>query len=165
MPETNELMKRPKISDDLVKRRAFEMFMPLVKEYLGNDWSDSEQPHIEKQLAKVMNEYDDGYAMARKLERDHGWEEDRELVDLMDEGDSCLHKAHKELQAQWIQVYGITPERQIGDSVTTNIYDRKDQVGFITKFYLDEAKYGVRYPDQPMTSCYIVEYENVKDAA
>lgn len=164
MPETTDLMKRPTKSDCIVKRRALEMFMPKVKSYLGKDWCDSEQPHIEKQLMEVMDEYKDGYAMARELERRYYWSEDRELVDLMDEGEDCLRRAHEELQGQWIRAYGIAPEREIGDSVMAEIYNRKGQVGVISKFYLDSARYGVRYPDQPETSCYLVEYENVKDA-
>lgn len=52
--------------------------------------------------------------MARELERD-GWKEDRELVYLMDAGESALRDAHKELVKQWIAVYGIAPSRSVGD--------------------------------------------------
>lgn len=163
MSETTELMKRPTRSDCIVKRRALEMFMPRVKDYFFDDWSDAEQPHIEEQLMEVLDEFSDGYHMARELER-KGWEEDRALVDLMDEGESLLSRAHKEILKQWIKCYGITPEREIGSRVMVNIYDRKNQVGVISKLYLDEALYGVRFPDQAETSCYLVEYEDVKDA-
>jgi len=163
MAETSELMKRPTKSDCIVKRRAIEMFMPKVKSYLGHDWSESEAPHIEKQIMEVLDEFSDGYSMARELER-KGWEEDRGLVDLMDDGESCLCNAHEEIQRQWIKCYGIDPKRKIGDRVVTDIYERKGQVGEISKFYLDSGQYGVRYPDQPETSCYLVEYEDVKDA-
>lgn len=163
MPETTELMKRPTKSDCIVRRRAWELFMPKVKAYLGAGWIEREIPHIEKQMMEVLDEFSDGYSMARELERE-GWEEDRGLVDLMDDGEDCLRKAHEELQGQWIRAYGIAPERNIGDRVTADIYSRKGQVGEISKFYLDSARYGVRYPDQPETSCYLVEYESVKDA-
>lgn len=163
MPETTELMKRPSKSDCIVKRRALEMFMPRVKDYLGDDWSESEAPHIEKQIMEVLDEFSDGYSMARELER-KGWEEDRGLVDLMDDGEACLRKAHEEIQGQWIKCYGIGPKREIGDRVVADIYERKGQVGEISKFYPDSTRYGVRYPDQPETSCYLVEYDDVKDA-
>lgn len=163
MPETTEFMKRPSRSDCIVKRRAIEMFMPKIKSYLGQDWSESEAPHIEKQMMEVLDEFSDGYHMARELEH-KGWEEDRGLVDLMDDGEACLRKAHEEIQGQWIKCYGIVPKREIGDRVVTDIYERKGQVGEISKFYIDSARYGVRYPDQAETSCYLVEYEDVKDA-
>lgn len=164
MPETSESMKRPMKSDAIVKRRAWELFEPAVKRYLGNEYTDTEAPHIEKQVMGALCSGHDGYSMARQLERE-GWEEDRYLMDLMDEGESFLSKAHKEILGQWVECYGIAPERKIGDRVVSKkSYGREGQVGVISKFYLDEAKYGVRYPDQPETSCYIVDYERVEDA-
>jgi hypothetical protein len=161
MSETTELMKRPSKSDSIVKRRAWELFMPAVKRYLGNEWSDTEAPHIEKQITDVLR-LDDGYAMARSLERD-GWEEDRGLVDLMDEGESFLSAAHKELLGQWIAVYRIAPSRKIGDRVGTTNWYRKGQIGIITKIREDEATYAVNFPDQPITSAQILLYEEVID--
>lgn len=162
MPETTELMKRPSKSDCIVKRRAWELFMPSVKRYLGSEWSESEAPHIEKQMIDILDEFSDGYGMARELER-KGWEEDRGLVDLMDEGEYFLTVAHGELLKQWVKCYGISPDRSVGDEVMAEIYNRRGQVGVISTIYLDEAKYGVRYPEQDNTSHYLVEYENVKD--
>ena len=163
MPETTELMKRPKKYDCIVKKRAWEMFMPAVKKYLGPDWIESEIPHIEKQIIDVLSSRDDGYGMARELER-KGWEEDRYLVDLMDQGDSFLSDAYKEILGQWIKCYGIAPERKIGDRVGTINWRRKGQVGEITKIYEDRAEYGIRYPDQAVTSCQLIPYEEVIDA-
>lgn len=164
MPETTELMKRPLKSDDIVLRRAWELFMPAVKSYLGNDWSDKEAPHVEKQMIHVLSSQNDGYSMARELENRHMWAEDRYLVDLMDEGDSFLSKAHKEILGQWIKCYGIDPERKTGEIVSTTHWHRKGQVGTIMKIYEDEAKYGVHFDDQPATSFQIVLYEEVIDA-
>lgn len=164
MPEITELMKRPSKNDCIVKRRAIEMFMPKVKSYLGSDWSESEQPHIEEQLMKVMSANRDGYEMARDLENNYGWAEDRALMDLMDEGESFLSDSHKEILYQWIKCYGIAPERKVGDTVSTNHWHRKGQVGIITKIDEDKATYYVRFPDQPSTSAQILSYEEVIDA-
>lgn len=163
MSETTELMKRPTKSDCIVKRRAWELFMPSVKSYLGREWTDSEAPHIEKQIIDALSSNGDGYSMARALERD-GWEEDRYLMDLMDEGESFLTSAHNEILKQWIKCYGITPSRMVGDSVSTSHWKRKGQVGAIVKVYEDEAKYGVHFDDQPATSSQILLYEEVIDA-
>lgn len=162
MAEKSELMKRPLQSDELVEKRAWEIFKPKVKDYLGSDWNDSEEPYIQKKIMEALSTNNDGYGMARELERD-GWAEDRYLVDLMDEGESDLRKAHKEIMKQWIEVYGISPSREVGDTVTTTNWHRKGQVGTISKIYLDEAKYGVRFPDQAATSCQILTYEEVID--
>lgn len=163
MPETTELMKRPKESDCIVQRRALEMFMPAMKSYLGEDWSESEQPHIEEQLMKVMR-LDDGYAMARELERRYYWEEDRGLVDIMDDLCHKQYEAHKELLGQWVKCYDITPARKIGDVVSTTQWHRKGQVGTIEKIYEEDANYGVHFPEQPATSMQILHYEEVIDA-
>ena len=163
MAETSELMARPKESDELTKQRAWEIFAPKVKKYLGQDWSESEAPHIQKQIMEVLSGHKDGYGMARELERD-GWEEDRYLVDLMDEGESALRNAHKELIKQWITVYGISPSREVGDSVSTIHWKRKGEVGTITRINEEEAKYHVHFPDQPSTSAQVLLYEEVIDA-
>ncbi len=163
MAEKNELMKRPTKSDDVVKRRAMEMFMPKVKAYLGNEWTENEAQYIKEQIEDVLDEFRDGYKMARELER-KGWGEDRALVDLMDDGEMFLSEAYKEIVEQWVKCYGITPERKIGDTVSTNHWARKGQVGVITRIYDNEAKYAVRFPDQPQTSAMILEYEDVVEA-
>lgn len=163
MPETTELMKRPKKSDCIVKRRAIEMFMPKVKSYLGSDWSESEQPHIEEQLMKVMSANRDGYEMARELENNYGWAEDRSLMYLMDEGESLLSDAHRDILGQWIKCYGISPERKVGDTVSTNHWHRKGQVGTITKIDKEKAEYAVHFDDQEATSAQIFLYEEVID--
>jgi hypothetical protein len=162
MAETNELMKRPLASDELVKTRAWEIFEPKVKSYLGADWIESEAPHIQKQIMRVLSSSKDGYGMARELERE-GWEEDRELVDLMDAGESDLSDAHKELVKQWIAVYGITPSRKVGDTVSTTNWYRKGKIGIITNIREDEATYAVHFPDQSATSAQILLYEEVID--
>lgn len=164
MPETTELMKRPRISDELTKKRALELFWPKLIAYEGADYRETDRAHTEKTILSVLSGYRDGYSMARELENHHGWAEDRELVDLMDDAASALTDAHKELVKQWAATYRIVPDRQIGDPVTTSIHGRKDQVGTVVRFYDDEARYGVRYLDQPATSNYIVDFEDVKDA-
>jgi hypothetical protein len=163
MPETTELMKRPHLGDDLTKRRAWEILEPKVKAYIGSDWSESEAPFIKKQVLDAMSPHKDGYGMARQLERD-GWEEDRGLMELMDEAQDVLRAAHAELVKQWIQTYSITPIRKMGDSVSTTHWGRKGQTGIIAKVYEDEAKYGVRFPDHSLTSWQILLYEEVIDA-
>lgn len=165
MPETSELMKRPLASDELVKKRAWEIFMPKVKAYLGQDWSESESPHIQKQIMSVLSLHKDGYEMARELENRHHWSEDRGLMDLMDEGESALRKAHKEIMEQWITVYGIVPSRKIGDEVATTNWNRKGQIGTIGKIYEDRAEYGIHYSDQAPTSFQLIPYEEVIDAS
>jgi hypothetical protein len=164
MSETNELMKRPRKDDELVIKRTLELFMPKVVKYLQPDWAESERPYVEKQLSDVLGQsHNDGYAMARELENRHYWESNRALMDLMNEGEYYRDKAYKEILEQWIKCYEITPSRSIGDEVATKIYDRKGEVGVITKFYLDSAKYGVRYSDMSESGCYLVSYEEVFD--
>jgi hypothetical protein len=163
MPETTELMKRPKESDELTKKRAWELFEPKVKSYLGADWIESEREYIKQQIMRVLSSRKDGYGMARELERD-GWEEDRGLVDLMDDAEMALRHAREELVKQWIAVYGIAPSRKIGDRVGTTNWHRKGQIGTIGKIYEGRAEYGIQYPDSAATSFELIPYEEVIDA-
>jgi hypothetical protein len=158
-----ELVERPQASGNLVKQRAFEILWPRVVLYLGSDYLESSRGYLEKQITEVLSTFHDGYAMARDLERRFGWVEDRELVDLMDAGSHALSKAHKEHVEQWVKDCHIMPERMIGDTVIATPPVREDQVGTIVKIYEGEARYGVRYPDQPKTSHYVVDYEDVRD--
>lgn len=164
MPEATVQMKRPRITDELTKKRALEIFWPHLVAYEGTEYRESDRAYNERQITAVLSAYRDGYAMARDLENHHGWAEDRELVDLMDHASDALTDAHKELVVQWVKTYHITPLRNIGDRVTTSLRSRTDQVGTIVKLYEDDARYGVRYPDQAETSHYVVDYEDVKDA-
>jgi hypothetical protein len=163
MPETTELMQRPHKQDDLVIKRTLELFMPKVILYLSDDWHESERESVKEQISDVLRENSDGYDMARELESRHHWEQDRTLVDLMDEGEIYQRQAHKELLKQWIEVYEIQPSRKIGDRVSTTNWHRKGQVGEITKIYEDRAEYAVRFSDQPLTSAQLLEYEEVID--
>jgi hypothetical protein len=164
MPETTELMKRPHKQDDLVIKRTLELFMPKVISYLGDDWHESERESVEKHISDVLRENSDGYDMARELESRHHWEQDRALVDLMDEGETYQRKAYEEIMRQWIAVYGIAPSRKVGDTVGTTNWHRKGQVGTIRKIYEERAEYGVQYSDQAATSWQLLQYEEVIDA-
>jgi hypothetical protein len=164
MAEATEQMKRPRISDELTKKRALEMFWPQFVAYQSADYRESDRAYTERQILSVLSAYRDGYSMARDLENHHGWAEDRELVDLMDHASAALTDAHKELVRQWVTAYRIAPDRKIGDNVTTTVPQRNGEAGSIVGIYEDEARYGVRYPDQPETSSYIVNFEDVKDA-
>ncbi len=164
MSETTDLMQRPHEQDDLVIKRTLELFMPKVISYLGSDWHESEQESVKDHISDVLRNNSDGYDMARELESRHHWEQDRALVDLMDEGESYQRQAHRELLKQWIEVYGIKPARKIGDTVSTTNWHRKGQFGEITKIYEDRAEYAVHFPDQPLTSAQLLKYEEVIDA-
>lgn len=166
MAETTDLMARPSIYDKLTRKRALELFWPQVVAYLDDTYCEADRAYTERQLEDVLaKHYDgrDGYAMARDLENHYGWEEDRKLVDLMDNALDVLSDAQKELMSQWVKTYRIAPERKIGDSVILARHPRQDEVGTVVKIYEDEARYGVRYPDQPETSSCIVNFEDVKD--
>jgi len=164
MPETNDLMKRPHEQDDLVIKHTLELFMPKVISYLGDDWYESERESVEEHISDVLRENSDGYDMARELESRHHWEQDRALVDLMDQGEMYQRKAFEEILKQWITVYGIAPARKVGHVVGTTNWHRKGQVGTIRKIYEDSARYGVQYPDHAPTSWQLIPYEEVIDA-
>jgi hypothetical protein len=162
MSETSTLMDRPKRGDRIVLERAWELFMPKIKRYLGEDWREEGVDDLKQQLMRSLRSGKDGYGMARELERD-GWGEDRELCDVMDEAEDTLISAEREMVLQWITVYSIQASRSVGDTVSTTHWRRRGELGVITKIDASTAEYRVRFADMPYTSAQILKFEEVID--
>lgn len=165
MTEEITATRRPKQSDALVKQRAAEIVTPKIVEWIkrGRETRIVEKD-ISNVLIKILSSHKDGYEMAKELDQ-AGWGADSELVDIMDDASYAVSEAARELVKKWVIMYAITPTRKIGDAVTCSSIRRDGKIGIITKIYEKEAQYGVRYPDQPETSCYIVNYEDTAGVA
>lgn len=69
-------------------------------------------------LERAWPDWNDGYELARALERDAMIRPDRELVDILDEASHVLDTVLAEAEASWVKIVGFTPIFAIGDEVT-----------------------------------------------
>lgn len=147
---SEELMKRPKISDNFVTRRAAELALPKVKSWYGShDMTDKE---MMEDLERGLD--CDGYESAKGLER-LGWCVDAGLVSILEDGDH-LESAMKEMIRQWVKCLSIKPTHALGDDV---IYRGKQ--GSVAQIFADTAEYGVRTPEQSANAYWRCNYEDV----
>ncbi len=162
-----ELMPRPSLSDDYVRRRAAEIIFPDVARWAG-PIGESEKYEYMNDLMSIASQNSNGYEMAKSLEH-KGWCSNDSLVEIL--GNDWVTQAIDELTSQWVRCLNITPEFSIGDLVTADGAGRKDQVGTVVKIDSECARYGIRYPDMPGNSYQVIGFElcrkanNLEDAA
>lgn len=78
-------------------------------------------------LAKMSTRYD-GYEIAKELDRWHGWNCDREMLDYFDNYSSEVRTMVDVVQYHWIKRHNIQPPFPIGATVTY----RDGKTGVIT---------------------------------
>lgn len=106
---------RPSRRDpEIIREAARRLCEEQVFGYL-----DERGEHIVEQVAAVMRYSTDGYEMCKELDRRHGWDCDRELVDIMDGADWNVDAVYRGREAEWVKANGIEPRFKIGDHVKT----------------------------------------------
>lgn len=138
-----------------------------LAEYAGkivHEWcnGETELSRCIQDSEKVLKYHpnDDGYNLAREFER-VGYSPDRELVELLDMVSSEAYDIQKKHEIEWVKNYGILLDKQIGDEVTVNV-NRKKQTGKIVSLYHDQARYGVRTPEQSDTENWVINFEELQ---
>jgi hypothetical protein len=136
---------RPDQHDPKVRRVAVEMILPEVIDWIGHDeFKENQRDEIVENLLLVLGE-SDGYAAARRLERDRGWTPDEELVDILASLSSVLSGAQRVAVQIWVEASQIKPKLKIGDTVSAPRL--KIATGTITKIEEATAEYLVTTPD------------------
>lgn len=155
MPE--ELMKRPSISDDYVRRRAAEIVFPKVWGWMGREYGGSKEADVMCHLMKVAGPCRNGYELSKDLEH-FGWAPDDLLVEIL--SDTWVQDAIDELTAQWVRCLGIRPQFKIGDTVAILTTWRRGDEGIIVRVDERLAKYGVRFEEMPESSWTTINFED-----
>jgi HrpA-like RNA helicase len=154
------LMNRPTRYDECVQRRAAEIVLPEIKRWLNDpSWATDEE--IIQDLMECLGE-GDGYKICDELKRKHSWECDSQLVEILDGW--VIDDAEKELVKQWVKCLGVKLDIPIGTHVRIKHYKSQSmsEFGEVVKHYPEEAKYGVRTPDQDPTANWILLLENIE---
>jgi hypothetical protein len=105
-------MKRPQKHDENVRHLAATMLVERLKSSHPDIFDDCTDEDVHRDLLEALT--DDGYQMARNLERQH-WEVDASLVDELNGG--CLDAAYDSLVEKWIGWHAIKPKLTIGATV------------------------------------------------
>lgn len=83
-------------------------------------------------IARVYRQGMDGYAIAKALDDDCGWDCDTSMVEALDNFDHDVCGAHRKLCMAWASENNIQPPLPIGTQIT---------IGEITGIYAHDAAY------------------------
>lgn len=134
---------RPKIHEDRFHLAAVDAIWPEVKRWLssrGKHPSDSDLDLLKR--ATKYRRYDDGYKIARELDRD-GWEPDEELVDILGGLSNYVRRAYRDGVKQWVTEFGVEAPLPIGTVVKHRDYP--GETGIVAAVHADVAEYTIRY--------------------
>lgn len=133
-----EYPKRPGRHEEAITKRAVEMLLPEVRNWLGDEADERILTDL-IDAAKYGN--DEGYELARSLER-RGYSPDAELVEILDSMTLCRYEAHKKAVAAWVRAHDLRLDLAIGSPVSL-VVSGKNQVGEIRDLRPETAEYVV----------------------
>lgn len=103
-----------------------------------------------------------GYELAKRLEYDHAYSPDFNMVEALDQVSSHYDDLLEQQYKEWVLAYDIKLEHTVGTKVRVS---GMGEEGEITKLYPEVAKYGVWTEklglDQKGKSSYVVHHERV----
>lgn len=106
---------RPKQDDPRVNERVFAAIMPEIRVWLGKEYREDADEQIRGMLKDSWA--DDGYKLARWMERKCNWSPDTGLVDILEGVEGERFKAHREIVAEWVAGSGRQPTYAMGSAV------------------------------------------------
>lgn len=134
--------QRPSAALDIVLRTAAKKLAPAVVKWLKEGDDKAEDDEIAKELAEIIEPHDDGYALAKKLDR-KGWDCDSNLVDILDGAWALVYDTHMRLLKGWVEAHHISLDLPIGARVTT-----PRGTGEIVEHRAEAAMYLVHMPEK-----------------
>lgn len=163
---------RPQRYDQDIAEEVANLLLPRVKEWMGKDRFEDDE--ILEQLADAINDNigHDGYELARDLERDHYWEADAALVDIMEMVSSKVYSVWSNKCKTWVQANNIQPTLKVGDRVQWDKAFSGKSNGSISGIKTPMAQYvihedGQSYPHSKPASPLglLLYYEDVQPEA
>ncbi|MEZ2771571.1 hypothetical protein [Comamonas jiangduensis] len=93
---------RPSVTKEILLKAAQELLEELELD---------EDPN---QLASIYAHWMDGYELAKRLDLDHGWSVDAQLVEYLDEFRSNVESKNEHACKAWAQDNNVQPPHSIG---------------------------------------------------
>jgi len=140
-------IKRPTI-DTIDFSDAYE---EMAEEIIG--WEKDKSADL-SETAEALKELfsvselsgEDGYELAKKMERNWSADVDTELVNILDGFSHIIHMTCNEAERQWVKDCCITPKHSVGYIVKTTVRG-KEYFGTIVSIYKDQAQYIINIPE------------------
>lgn len=149
-----------------------------------NDWSE-ERTDVDELASELENSIgiddfyrENGYELAKALEKKFGYSPDLELVELMDGASWHIKEALKEEVKKWVKDCWIKPKYKIGDMVEMAFINRKTTdtesrtfgvngvsiEGEITGIHEDTAEYLIYTPSlcKDNTTAIVKNFEDIE---
>ena len=106
--------RRPSAHSDAINQAVAKRLAPKVLSWLNEPGVTVEE--VQKDLEQTLDFQHDGYALARDLERQAGYDPDAALVEILDEVSTLRHSLLNEATAAWVKSRGLQ-EPAVGSSV------------------------------------------------
>ncbi len=171
---------RPALNCVSIREVAEEIAPDIIKWKRSNQakWKMNDQVTIEDVVedfeecffsASSMHS-DDGYELAKELEKYCNYDSDTELVEILERVSYIFWDLYKEKVKEWVKKYEIKPAYEIGDNIYFTDSSNVKDSGKIVDIKLDTAEYVIRteefdikYPNNAgeYSGC-IIKYEKVE---
>jgi hypothetical protein len=151
--------KGPGERDNEITQSITDELLPQVVKWCGNDLDKEE---IRSAVFAAIDDTftDDGYAIARDLER-AGWEVDAELVEIFTDVDPLRRKWYAIARSKWVADEGIVIPFGLGDTVLPNGFGKKPQI--VVKLMPGTAEIGIHDEwAQPAKRWFVYPVEDVE---
>ena len=154
--------KGPGERDNEITQNITDELLPQVVKWCGDDL-DKEEIRSAVFAAIDDNFTDDGYAIARDLER-AGWEVDAELVEIFTDVGPLRRKWYAIARSKWVADEGIVIPFGLGDTVLPKGLGKKSQI--VVKLMPGTAEIGIHDEwAQPAKRWFTYPVENVEFVA
>jgi hypothetical protein len=152
---------RPTQNDEAVLRFAAEKLADTLRDECS-EFEEFDRDDMIADLAHALRyESYDGYALARELDRRHGWDIKASAVEILDGWHT--YEALREFERGWVKAYGVTPKLPLGAAVTYST-GVKTHTGTIVKIESHVGHYIVGCPTEGHsgTGGYVVAFEVIE---
>lgn len=137
---------RPRPNDANIRQVAIvEMAQELAEEWAEGGRTRKDWENILNRITPNFRQ--NGYEIAKEVERYSSVQPDSTLVELLDNASYHLDRAHEEAVRQWVKHHNLKLSREVGDRVSTPWGEGK-----ITELRPDIAQYIVTPDNDPRFS-------------
>lgn len=141
--QMNAVPARPTVTEDTITRAARKLAA-------RHGWDDQ----MAADIAACFDRFDDGYALAKRLEDDYLWSIDAGLVNDLDMMSHMVEAENRRDGFAWEKENNILPPLPIGATI---------KEGVITGiFKYGPATYEVQEPNKPPTTRALIHFEDAK---
>ncbi len=160
------MSQRPSIHDTAI----IQSVAAVIARQLGESYGAHDQ--VAADIADVLGEnpHDDGYQLARRLEKHHDWECTFNTAEELDCASGELRSQVRSATATWVERNSIKPKKAVGDAVEVT-QKGVAYSGEIVKIDEAHAEYTVTIPalghvkEGPGTHGWIIKYEELHELA